>query len=163
MVKGILTAEDALIALEHGADGIFVSNHGGRQLDSAPSPVEVLPGIAAAVGGRMAIMVDSGFRRGSDIVKALCLGADMVFVGRATLYGAAAGGEAGIARALELLRSEVDRVLALIGCAGIDALGPEYVRWEGEEPGAAPAARGREMPHATAHELGAGFFHGGML
>jgi len=128
LVKGIMTVEDAELAARHGADGIFVSNHGGRQLDGAPSPIEVLPRIASAVGGRLTIMVDSGFRRGSDIVKALALGADMVFVGRATLYGAAAGGEAGVSHALGLLATEVDRVLALIGCNGIEQLGPEFLR-----------------------------------
>lgn len=127
LVKGILTAEDALRAAELGADGIFVSNHGGRQLDGAISPIEALPEITAAVGNRLAIMVDSGFRRGADIVKALALGADMVFVGRATLYGATAGGEAGIARALDILKSEVDRVMALIGCRRIEDLGKEYL------------------------------------
>ena len=127
LLKGVLTAEDALLAAQYGADGIFVSNHGGRQLDGAVSPVEVLPEIVAAVGDRLAIMVDSGFRRGSDIVKALALGADMVFVGRAALYGAAAGGEAGVGRALEILASEVDRVMALIGCTDIPSLTPEYL------------------------------------
>ncbi|MBI4203661.1 MAG: alpha-hydroxy-acid oxidizing protein [Betaproteobacteria bacterium] len=125
LVKGVLTVEDALLAVRHGADGIFVSNHGGRQLDCAVSPIEVLPEIAAAVGGRVGIMADSGVRRGSDIVKALALGADMVFVGRAPLYGAAAGGEAGVRRALEILASEVDRVMALIGCTEVAALTPE--------------------------------------
>jgi len=130
LVKGILTVEDAQCAADNGADGIFVSNHGGRQLDGAPSPIEVLPQIAAAVHDRLAIMADSGFRRGSDIVKALALGADMVFLGRATLYGAAAGGEAGVLHALTLLKSEVNRVMALIGCPRVDALGPEYLRFE---------------------------------
>ena len=133
LVKGIMTVEDAQLAAQHGADGIFVSNHGGRQLDGAPSPIEVLPEIASAVGRGMAIMVDSGFRRGTDIVKALALGADMVFVGRATLYGATAGGEAGALHALSLLKSEVDRVLALIGCARIEDLGPEYLRFDSEQ------------------------------
>lgn len=127
LVKGILTAEDALRAAENGADGIFVSNHGGRQLDGARSPIDALPEIVAAVGNRLAIMVDSGFRRGSDIVKALALGADMVFVGRPVLYGAAAGGEAGIARALEILKTEVDRVMALVGCPTVDQLNREYL------------------------------------
>jgi isopentenyl diphosphate isomerase/L-lactate dehydrogenase-like FMN-dependent dehydrogenase len=126
-VKGLLCVEDAQLAAEHGADGIFLSNHGGRQLDGLPSPVEVLPQIAAAVGDRLTIMVDGGFRRGTDIVKALALGADMVFLGRAAAYGLAAGGEAGVRRALRLLRSEVDRVLALLGCTSIDALGPQFV------------------------------------
>ena len=130
MVKGILTAEDALLAAENGADGIFVSNHGGRQLDGAVSPIEVLPEIVAAVGDRLAIMVDSGFRRGTDIVKALALGADMVFVGRAPLYGAAAGGQAGVEHALGLLKSEVDRVMALTGCRRIEDLGLAYLQIE---------------------------------
>lgn len=128
LVKGILTVEDALLAARYGADGIFVSNHGGRQLDGAPSPIEVLPQIVEATGKRMAIMVDSGFRRGTDIVKALALGADMVFCGRAPLYGATAGGEEGVLRALDLLKSEVDRVMALIGCPSVDGLGPQYLR-----------------------------------
>jgi isopentenyl diphosphate isomerase/L-lactate dehydrogenase-like FMN-dependent dehydrogenase len=130
LVKGILTVEDAQLAARYGADGIFVSNHGGRQLDGAPSPIEVLPQIAAAVGDRLAIMVDSGFRRGTDIVKALALGADMVFLGRAPLYGASAGGEEGVLRALELVKSEVHRVMALIGCPTVDGLGPEYLRFD---------------------------------
>jgi (S)-mandelate dehydrogenase len=124
LVKGILAIDDAQLAAEHGADGIIISNHGGRQLDGAPATLDVLPQIAAAVGGRLAVMVDGGFRRGSDIVKALALGADMVFVGRGALYGAAAGGEAGVRRALHILSSEVDRVMALLGCNGIEELGP---------------------------------------
>lgn len=127
-VKGVLGVEDAQLAAEHGADGIFVSNHGGRQLDGLPSPMEVLPAIAAAVGDRLVVAVDSGFRRGTDIVKALALGADMVFVGRAAMYGAAAGGEPGVRRAIQLLRGEIDRVLALLGCRSIDELGPQHLR-----------------------------------
>jgi isopentenyl diphosphate isomerase/L-lactate dehydrogenase-like FMN-dependent dehydrogenase len=126
-IKGVLTARDALRALECGADGIFVSNHGGRQLDGAVSPIEVLSEIVAAVGGRLKIMVDSGFRRGTDIVKALALGADMVFVGRATLYGATVGGEAGALHAINLLKSEIDRVMALLGCNTIGELGPQFL------------------------------------
>jgi len=133
LVKGILTVEDAQLAARYGADGIFVSNHGGRQLDGAPSPMEILPQIVEAVGKRLAIMVDSGFRRGTDIVKALALGADMVFVGRATLYGASAGGEDGVLRALDLLKGEVDRVMALIGCPTVDGLGPQYLRFDSGE------------------------------
>jgi isopentenyl diphosphate isomerase/L-lactate dehydrogenase-like FMN-dependent dehydrogenase len=135
LAKGILGAEDAKRALENGADGIFVSNHGGRQLDGAPSPIEVLPEIVAAVGGRIAILVDSGFRRGSDIVKALALGADFVFVGRAGLYGAAAGGEAGVAHAIGLLRAEVERVMALIGCPTVAELDASFLA----SPGVTPA------------------------
>ena len=130
LLKGVMTVEDAQLAAQHGADGIFVSNHGGRQLDSAVTPMDVLPQIAAAVGDRLAIMVDGGFRRGTDIVKALALGADMVFLGRAPLYAATAGGEEGVVHALKLLKSEVDRVLALLGCPSIDKLGPEYLRFD---------------------------------
>lgn len=124
VVKGVLTVEDARLAEQHGADGVWVSNHGGRQLDGASASLMTLPHIAAAVSPRLTIMVDSGFRRGADIVKALALGADMVFVGRAPLYGVAAAGEAGVSRALQILGSEIDRVLALLGCNAIAGLGP---------------------------------------
>ncbi|HEX5804644.1 MAG TPA: alpha-hydroxy acid oxidase [Azospira sp.] len=133
LVKGILTVDDARLAARHGADGIFISNHGGRQLDGAPSPVDVLPPIAAAVGGQLAIMVDGGFRRGADIVKALALGADMVFVGRPAIYGVAAGGEDGVRRALRILGSEVDRVMALLGCCSMAELGPQFVHYPRRE------------------------------
>jgi len=125
MVKGILTAADARLSADNGADGIFVSNHGGRQLDGAISPMTALPEIVDAVGGRIAIMLDSGIRRGTDVVKALALGADMVFVGRAPLYGVTVAGQAGAEHALALLKSEVDRVMALLGCRRIGDLGPE--------------------------------------
>jgi isopentenyl diphosphate isomerase/L-lactate dehydrogenase-like FMN-dependent dehydrogenase len=141
LVKGVLGVEDAQLAVEHGADGIFVSNHGGRQLDGLPSPLEVLPAIAAAIAGRLAIMVDGGFRRGTDVIKALALGADMVFVGRAPIYGLAARGEAGVRHAIQLLRAEIDRVLALLGCVSIKELGPQFLRLPAREappPRAAP-------------------------
>ncbi len=127
LVKGLLTAEDARRAQAAGADGVVVSNHGGRQLDGAPATLDVLPGIAAAVGDSMTVLVDSGFRRGSDIVKALALGADGVLLGRATLYGVAAGGQAGAARALAILRDETDRVMTLMGCASVSELGADHV------------------------------------
>lgn len=127
VVKGVLTVEDAQLAARHGADGIWVSNHGGRQLDGAPASLDVLPQIAAAVGRDLTVMVDGGFRRGADIVKALALGADIVFLGRAAIYGVAAGGEAGARRALQILQGEVDRVLALLGCSSIAMLGPQYL------------------------------------
>jgi len=129
-VKGILRADDALLAAQHGADGVFVSNHGGRQLDGAISPLEALPEIRAALGRRLAIMIDGGIRRGSDIVKALALGADMAFIGRAPLYGIAAGGEAGALHAISILRTEIDRVLALLGCPSIPELDAEFL-WRG--------------------------------
>ena len=134
VIKGVLCADDARLAVQHGADGILISNHGGRQLDGAPSPLDVLPQIAAAVGGRIALFVDGGIRRGADIVKALALGADMAFVGRAALYGVAAGGEAGARRSLQILKTEVDRVLALIGCNSVDELGPHCVGRERSDP-----------------------------
>ncbi len=126
-LKGVLRGDDAQLAAQYGADGVFISNHGGRQLDGAISPLEALPEIRAVLGKRLAIMVDGGFRRGSDIVKALALGADMAFVGRAPLYGIAAGGEQGALHAIRLLSSEVDRVLALLGCPSVGELDTGYL------------------------------------
>lgn len=122
ILKGVMHPHDALMAAECGCDGIVVSNHGGRNFDSALAPIEVLPTIAEAVGKRMTILVDSGFRRGTDVVKALALGANAVMVGRPTLYGTAAGGQAGAARALKLLRDEIDRTLAFCGYRSIDEI-----------------------------------------
>ncbi len=127
IVKGILHPQDAVYAADCGADGIVVSNHGGRNLDSSMAPLEVLPEIVDAVGKRITVIVDSGFRRGSDVVKALALGAGAVLIGRPTLYGTAAGGEAGAARAIAIFREEIDRVLALIGCPDIAALNREFL------------------------------------
>lgn len=128
LVKGIMTTEDARRALELGADGIVLSNHGGRQLDGAVSPMEILPEVVAAVGDRLTVLIDSGFRRGADVAKALALGAKAVMIGRVTLYGVAAGGEAGATHALGILRTELDRVLALLGCTSVRDLGPHFVR-----------------------------------
>src|SRR5690606_27785482 len=116
VIKGILGAEDAERAADLGAAAIIVSNHGGRQLDGTPAPLEVLPEIVAAVGHRTEVILDGGTRRGTDIVKALCLGARACMSGRALLYGLAAAGEAGVARALELLRAELERDMKLLGC-----------------------------------------------
>jgi len=127
IVKGILHPRDAGLAADCGADGIVVSNHGGRNLDSSMAPIEVLPEIVDAAGKRITVIVDSGFRRGSDVVKALALGARAVLIGRPTLYGTAAGGEAGAARAIAIFREEIDRMLALLGCPGIAALNREYL------------------------------------
>jgi isopentenyl diphosphate isomerase/L-lactate dehydrogenase-like FMN-dependent dehydrogenase len=127
MVKGILRPEDAVRAAECGADGVIVSNHGGRAVDSTAAPIEVLPHIAEAAGDRIAVIVDSGFRRGADIVKALALGAKAVLIGRATLYGTAIAGEAGAARAIGIYRDELDRMLALIGCPDVNALNRDYL------------------------------------
>jgi len=114
VVKGILDKDDARIARESGADGVIVSNHGGRQLDGAVAPLRVLPGIAAEAG-RMTVMMDSGVRRGTDVLKALALGAQFVFIGRPFLYAAALAGEPGVLHAIKLLRDEIDRDMALIG------------------------------------------------
>jgi L-lactate dehydrogenase (cytochrome) len=114
VVKGILDKDDARIARESGVDGIIVSNHGGRQLDGAVAPLRVLPGIAARAGG-MTVMMDSGVRRGTDVLKALALGAQFVFVGRPFLFAAAVAGEAGVRHAVKLLQDEVDRDMALLG------------------------------------------------
>jgi (S)-mandelate dehydrogenase len=129
MVKGVLHPEDAKLAADCGADGVIVSNHGGRNLDSSMAPLDMLPEVLDAVGKRLTVLVDGGFRRGSDIVKAMALGANAVLIGRATLYGTAAAGEAGAARAIAILREEIDRVMALIGCRSIADLGPEYLRF----------------------------------
>jgi isopentenyl diphosphate isomerase/L-lactate dehydrogenase-like FMN-dependent dehydrogenase len=128
LVKGILTAEDAELALEHGAAGVLVSNHGGRQLDRSLATAEALPEIAAAVEGRAALLVDGGIRRGVDVATALALGADAVLVGRPALWGLAAGGAEGVARVLELLRQELELALGLLGCTGVSQLTRAHVR-----------------------------------
>jgi len=127
IVKGIQHPRDAVLAADSGADAIVVSNHGGRVLDSTTAPILVLPQVLAAVKKRITVIVDSGFRRGSDVVKALALGADAVMVGRAPLHGTASAGEAGALRALEIYREEIDRVLALMGCTCIADLTPDHV------------------------------------
>lgn len=127
IIKGILNGADAKRAAELGCDGIVVSNHGGRQLDSAVAPIEVLPEIVEAVGNKTTIIIDSGFRRGTDIIKAIALGADAVMIGRPTLYGLAAGGEAGVSHALSILTSEIDRVLGQTGCRILKDVGPHLL------------------------------------
>jgi (S)-mandelate dehydrogenase len=129
MVKGIAHPHDALKAAECGADGVVVSNHGGRNLDGSMAPLEALPEVVDAVGKRIEVIVDSGFRRGSDVVKALALGADAVFIGRSTLYGVAAGGYAGATRAIDIFREEISRVMALLGVNRVDELGPELLHF----------------------------------
>jgi (S)-mandelate dehydrogenase len=128
LLKGVLCAADAERAAAVGCDGIVLTNHGGRQLDSCIAPIDVLPEIAAAVGERLTIIIDSGFRRGTDVVKALALGADAVMIGRATLYGLAAAGEPGVQRALQILTTEIDRVLGQLGCCSVADLRPEMIR-----------------------------------
>jgi isopentenyl diphosphate isomerase/L-lactate dehydrogenase-like FMN-dependent dehydrogenase len=116
LVKGVLTAEDALLAAEAGAEGVVVSNHGGRQLDGVAASLDALPEVVEAVGDRMVVLMDGGVRRGTDVVKALALGAQAVLSGRPPLWGLAAGGAEGVQRVLELLRSEIELALALCGC-----------------------------------------------
>ncbi len=131
LVKGIVRADDAVRAIDHGAAGVIVSNHGGRQLDASPATIDVLPRIADAVGGRGEILVDGGIRRGADVIKALALGARAVFVGRPVLWGLAAGGRAGVAAALAMLRRELDLAMALCGCPDVASITRDLVDVEG--------------------------------
>jgi L-lactate dehydrogenase (cytochrome) len=127
VLKGIQSVEDALIAADSEVDAVVLSNHGGRQLDMAPPILELLPAVADAVGGRIELICDGGIRRGSDIVKAVALGATACMVGRAYLYGLGAAGEAGVDAAIDLLASELRRTMALVGASRLDDLGPELV------------------------------------
>jgi L-lactate dehydrogenase (cytochrome)/(S)-mandelate dehydrogenase len=129
VIKGIMSPADALRAIDAGCDGILVSNHGGRQLDQAPGSLDVLPAIRAAVGDKLTLLLDSGVRRGADILIALCLGADFCFFGRPTLYGAAAGGLAGVKKAIDIFVNEIDLVMAQIGCPSLADLGPDFL-WQ---------------------------------
>ena len=133
LLKGILSVSDAERAASLGCDGIVIGNHGGRQLDSCVSSMEVLPQIARAVGGRLTLIIDGGVRRGTDVVKGLALGANAVMLGRATLYGLAAGGQAGAERALEILVSEIDRVLGQMGLNSPAELGPQHLLEAGKD------------------------------
>ncbi len=128
LLKGVLTAADAQRAADAGCDGIIVSNHGGRQLDGSVTALDVLEEIAASCRSRLTIVADGGFRRGTDVVKALALGAHAVMLGRATLYGMVAGGEAGARHALQLLNIEIDRTLGQLGCNSIAELGPHLLQ-----------------------------------
>jgi isopentenyl diphosphate isomerase/L-lactate dehydrogenase-like FMN-dependent dehydrogenase len=128
VLKGVIAPEDAELAVRHGVDALIVSNHGGRQLDSTPSTVSMLPQIVAIVAGRCEILIDGGVRRGSDVAKVVAIGARAAMVGRPLLYGAAAGGDKGPMYALDLLRSEYDRSLTLLGRANTATLGADAVR-----------------------------------
>ena len=130
VLKGVMHPDDATRAAALGVDGIMVSNHGGRQLDRAPSPIEVLPAISAAVGDKMTVMYDSGIRRGSDVITALCLGAKFAFVGRHTLYGVSAGGLGGAMRALAILKNEIDLTMGQMGAPNIASLGSQFLMWK---------------------------------
>ena len=127
VVKGILRPEDAVLALEHGADAIVVSNHGGNALDSTPATLRVLPSIVAAVGHRTEVLMDGGVHRGADVVKAVALGAKAVLIGRAYGWGLAARGEQGVTEILNMFRSGMNDTLALLGCPGVEALDRSYV------------------------------------
>ncbi len=128
IIKGVLSVADARRAADHGCDGIVLTNHGGRQMDHCVSGMDMLPEIAAAVGERLTLIVDGGIRRGTDVIKAVALGADAVILGRAPLYGLAAGGEPGARRALEILTTEIDRALGHLGCNNLGELTPAMLR-----------------------------------
>ncbi|QNK68702.1 alpha-hydroxy acid oxidase [Variovorax sp. PAMC26660] len=153
LIKGLLSAEDARRAVRHGADGIVVSNHGGRQLDAAPASIAALPAIVGAVGGRIPVLMDGGIRRGSDIVKALALGARATLVGRAPVYGLACDGEQGALSVLRLLAEETERTMTLLGATNVHELGLRHVdrpapRSPTEQDNA--AQRIKETPHGKA-------------
>jgi isopentenyl diphosphate isomerase/L-lactate dehydrogenase-like FMN-dependent dehydrogenase len=134
VVKGVLTGDDARRAIDEGAATVVVSNHGGRQLDCVPASLRALPEVVKAVNGQVEVLMDGGIRRGTDVIKAICLGARAVLCGRAYAYGLAAAGEAGVTRAIEILRTDVERTLRLLGCPSITALDRSYVNvpksWE---------------------------------
>lgn len=127
VVKGVLTAEDARRSLDEGAAGVVVSNHGGRQLDGVPATLRALPEVVKAVNGRAEVLLDGGVRRGSDIAKAICLGARAVLIGRAYAYGLGAAGGAGVSRAIDILRADLVRALALLGCESVAELNRSFV------------------------------------
>ena len=129
IIKGILIGDDARRAADEGAAAVVVSNHGGRQLDCVAASLRALPEIVAAANGRVEVLMDGGVRRGSDIVKALCLGARAVLIGRAYAYGLAAAGRPGVARALEILRADVDRTMKLLGCPNVGSLDASYLNF----------------------------------
>ncbi|MFN7634343.1 MAG: alpha-hydroxy-acid oxidizing protein, partial [Acetobacteraceae bacterium] len=132
LAKGVSSAVDVDRAARLGLDGVVVSNHGGRQLGLAAAPITLLPDAVSAAAGRLAVTLDSGIRRGAHVAAAIALGARFVFAGRPTLYGAAAGGADGAARAIAILRDEFDRTLALLGAARIEDLAPGMVRRQGK-------------------------------
>ena len=127
LIKGVAHPEDARIACDNGVDGIFVSNHGGRQLDTAPATIATLPGIVAAVDGRMPVLIDGGIRRGTDIVKALALGADAVAIGRPVLWGLSVNGQAGVEHVLQMVRSEFETAMMLCGCQSLADISAELI------------------------------------
>jgi 4-hydroxymandelate oxidase len=127
LVKGVLAAEDAALAIDHGVAGIVISNHGGRQLDGVPAAIEVLPEIAETVAGRVPLIIDGGVRRGTDVVKALALGAQAVLIGRPYIWGLAVDGESGVSRVLTMLQTEFQLAMALCGVTSVDQIGPALI------------------------------------
>jgi isopentenyl diphosphate isomerase/L-lactate dehydrogenase-like FMN-dependent dehydrogenase len=132
LLKGVLSAETTRRAIEHGCDGVLVSNHGGRQLDGMPATIRMLPEVVDAAEGRLEVLLDGGVRRGTDVVKALALGAEAVLVGRPWLFSLAAGGEEGVRTMLRQLRAEIDNALALLGCPDVRQLDRSYLRMPGD-------------------------------
>jgi (S)-2-hydroxy-acid oxidase len=132
LVKGLLTREDALKAVEAGVDGIVVSNHGARQLDYSPATITVLEEVVHAVKGRIPVLLDGGVRRGTDVFKALALGAQAVLIGRPIVYGLAAKGEDGVKKVIDMLKNEFEITMALSGCPTIDDVTRNHVRTENE-------------------------------
>jgi isopentenyl diphosphate isomerase/L-lactate dehydrogenase-like FMN-dependent dehydrogenase len=134
LLKGILHPREAAEAVARGVDGVIVSNHGGRQLDGAPGSLDALPGVVAAAGGRIPVLVDGGIRRGADVLKALALGASLCLIARPQLFGLAVAGEAGVARVLDILRREIDRAMGLLGVRTIAEIGPDFLMRRGAWP-----------------------------
>jgi len=128
LVKGILTPEDASLAIEHGASGIVVSNHGGRYLEFAPSTLEALPEIVEAVQGRIPVLMDGGIRRGTDVLKALAIGAKAVLIGRPPLWGLGSFGQAGVSRVLEMLQTELALAMGLSGCPNLASINRSLIQ-----------------------------------
>ena len=129
MLKGVLTTEDARLGVEHGAAAVVVSNHGGRQLDGVPASIDALSRVVEAVAGRAEVLLDSGIRRGVDVLRARALGARAVLVGRPIVYALAVAGEEGVAHVLRLLREEVELGLRLLGCTSVAEVSREHVEW----------------------------------
>jgi 4-hydroxymandelate oxidase len=128
VLKGIVHPEDAKLAVQHGVDAVLVSNHGGRQLDTVPPTIDLLPPIVDAIDGRIPLLLDGGIRRGTDALKALALGASAIAIGRPVLWGLVLAGEAGVAQVLEMLRSELDRAVTLCGCSSVHDLTPDLLQ-----------------------------------